>query len=630
MKTPLFYSILVLFLFNICPSENLAQCNYSRSDDSISLRQFYTATNGPSTWSTKWDMTQPMTTWFGVTLGANGRVTRLELRFNELSGKIPKELTYLCDLTILNLSDNKLTDTLPASMSQMENLTVVNLSNNTNLTKQIPKFNAISLQKLNLSLCDFRGVFPDLSNCYYLIELDISSNKIGGPIPPSYYNNRSTLQIFNASSNQLTDTISRFIASSSSLKELNLSNNLLTGTIPNGIMSLTNLTELCLSTNKLSGNLPPFWGSLTQLQRLSLDSNSFTGNIPLRLDSLKKLEVLQLHINKFSSIVPTTLGALPELRVLNLSKNQLTGSIPTSIGSDTLLQEINISYNKLTGLVPTAFNNLKKLAFFNADSNRLTGTVPFQFSTFPDLAYFNISNNRFDSLPSFSAGFPKYLSSDYNPRGFLFSKNAFTFDDILPNMPLKSKAGFLYDYSGQDSILCISTSNSLKIGEKFTFNIPIDYGVKTNEYQWFKDGKLINKTSVNSLTLNDLQPCQSGDYSCKITNPLVPGMTLYCNDQKLVISEPFKSCEPYELKVFPNPVENVLNLTLISPPEDVRLLKMCNMLGQEIYSSRFDEGTIAQGLTLDCSQFPNGSYFLSLYTEGGNLSLTKRVQVLKK
>ena len=51
---------------------------------------------------------------------------------------------------------------------------------------------------------------------------------------------------------------------------------------------------------------------------------------------------------------------------------------------------------------------------------------------------------------------------------------------------------------------------------------------------------------------------------------------------------------------------------------------------RERLEKRFDEGDVINGLSIDCANFPNGSYFLSLFTEGGSVSLTKRVQVLKK
>jgi hypothetical protein len=195
-----------------------------------------------------------------------------------------------------------------------------------------------------------------------------------------------------------------------------------------------------------------------------------------------------------------------------------------------------------------------------------------------------------------------------------------------------TKPSFLFQYLGQDTLIstCTPKTTTLTRGGSFTIDLKIDGGLTSNFYRWYKDGKLINKTNVNSLTLNNVQPCQAGIYSCQVTNPNVQAMALVCPSQALVVPEPFQSCAPYDVMTFPNPVQNVLNITITSPPDDVRFMRLTNMLGQVVLSKRFDEGDVVNGLSIDCANFPNGSYFLSLFTEGGSVSLTKRVQVLKK
>ena len=53
----------------------------------------YNATDGPN-WAnnTNWLSDKPLGEWHGVTTDANGRVTRLNLRNNQLSGGIPSSL----------------------------------------------------------------------------------------------------------------------------------------------------------------------------------------------------------------------------------------------------------------------------------------------------------------------------------------------------------------------------------------------------------------------------------------------------------------------------------------------------------------------------------------------------------
>jgi Leucine-rich repeat (LRR) protein len=573
--------LLIFILINLFQYKTVAQvtCNANRAQDSISLRRLYTATNGGA-WTTKWDTTKPMSTWGGVTLGAGGRVTKLEMSNNNLTGTLPNELNSLCALQTLDLSNNKISGILPPQMSLMAGLAIVRL-NNAQLTGQIPRFRATSLTILDLGNNQFSGTFPDLDSCYGLQTLYLNNNKIGGTLPVPFFNGHFNLQNFFIRFNQFT------------------------GTIPAEISNLYYLIQLDLSVNQLTGSIPSSIGTINALEILGISNNALTGVIPTSFGNLKNLKTLDLGSNKLVSPLPTSLGNLKKLNYLDLSINQFTDSLPPQYGGMDSLDLFAISYNQLKGRVPVELAQLKKLA------------------------YLDVSYNRFDSLTNFSDAFPRYLES-IRSRRFVISGNKFTFDDIVPNISWLGKPSFLFGYLGQDSIVCTAKSTTLTRGASFTIALNIDGGLTSNFYRWYKDGKLINRTNVNSLTLNNVQPCQAGVYSCQVTNPNVQAMILVCPNQALVVPEPFHSCAPYDVTTFPNPVQNVLNITITSPPDDVRFMRLTNMLGQVVLSKRFDEGDVVNGLSIDCANFPNGSYFLSLFTEGGSVSLTKRVQVLKK
>ena len=64
------------------------------------LVALYNSTNGPNwTNNTNWLTDAPLGDWHGVETDENGRVTKLELGFNNLSGSLPPELG---DLTTFN------------------------------------------------------------------------------------------------------------------------------------------------------------------------------------------------------------------------------------------------------------------------------------------------------------------------------------------------------------------------------------------------------------------------------------------------------------------------------------------------------------------------------------------------
>ena len=81
----------------------------SDETDREALVAVYNATNG-ETWyeSDNWLSDAPLGEWEGVTTDDDGRVTRLSLGRNDLSGEIPAELGSLSNLEALSLNENYL------------------------------------------------------------------------------------------------------------------------------------------------------------------------------------------------------------------------------------------------------------------------------------------------------------------------------------------------------------------------------------------------------------------------------------------------------------------------------------------------------------------------------------------
>ena len=84
--------------------------------DKAALEALYDATGGAQwTDSSNWKSSSPLDDWYGVTTDSDGRVTRLSLWENELTGSIPAALGDLTNLERLNLYDNQLTGSIPAA-----------------------------------------------------------------------------------------------------------------------------------------------------------------------------------------------------------------------------------------------------------------------------------------------------------------------------------------------------------------------------------------------------------------------------------------------------------------------------------------------------------------------------------
>ena len=90
------------------------------SEDRAALVGLYDATNGDS-WddNTNWNSAAPIDDWHGVEkTDSTGRVVHLDLRFNNLTGRIPSELANLANLRVMNLDGNNLSGPDPASTRQ--------------------------------------------------------------------------------------------------------------------------------------------------------------------------------------------------------------------------------------------------------------------------------------------------------------------------------------------------------------------------------------------------------------------------------------------------------------------------------------------------------------------------------
>ena len=283
---------------------NLPFCTLSvnSNEDRGALVALYQATDGLN-WdnSDNWlSRTRPLEEWYGVTTDLNGRVIKLDLRHNNLSGKIPQELGTLTSLKILNLRFHQLTGTIPPELGNLSNLEFLDLTS-------------------TLLTVDFNGnVLPE--------------SGLEGEIPSEF-------------------------GRLSNLRELDLNHNRLIGEIPPELGNLSNLEQLSLSSNQLIGEIPPELGDLSNLQLLDLSNNRLIGEIPPELGNLHNLRSLILPRNELRGSIPPELGRLSNLRTLNLQQNRLIGEIPPELGALSELSYLMLAPgNRITGCIPRALS----------------------------------------------------------------------------------------------------------------------------------------------------------------------------------------------------------------------------------------------------------------------------------
>ena len=440
------------------------------SADKTVLTALYNSTDGTN-WrnNTNWLTDEPLGDWHGVTTDQLGRVSRLNLDDNLLSGVIPTQLGSLNNLETLDLSDNRLRDAIPTELGSLNNLVTLDLSEN-RLNGAIPTElgNLNNLRTLNLSDNRLSGNVPsELSSLRNLRWLRLSSNQLTGELPSSF-TAIANLDTFDFSGNSGLCAPADNSFQTWFLRIQNRSG-LVCGQVEADKAALTALynatdgplwpaearanwtsgrplgewkgvttdqsgrvSRIILDGDYLNGSLPTQLGNLANLEVLKLsdsdlnDVNRLTGGIPPELGSLANLEILDLSGNSLSGGIPTQLGDLSNLEELNLSDTSLTGVIPSELGDLSNLETLDLSDRaqggQLGGSIPAQLGSLSNLETLRLNGNDLSGAVPSELGDLTNLGILDISNN------DLTGPLPQTLTKIADLKTFTFNANG-TLDD---------------------------------------------------------------------------------------------------------------------------------------------------------------------------------------------------------
>lgn len=400
------------YSFTVASNRNLV-ANFSpppppscREADSLALVAFYQSTNGAN-WTTTWTLTQPVSTWHGITLNADACVAEINLSQNNLVGIIPPEIEDLSALTRLNLHTNNLSGSIPATLGNLSELRQLWLFNN-QLSGELP---------------------PEIGDLSNLTQFGAGANQLTGTIPASY-GNLSNLGLFTIPQNNLSGCFADNllnICDAASNSNINSGNNfdaLWSDFCANGAGNCSTplatcryldslvLVKLYQSTN--GANWTNTWNLSTPMQtwngitlnadgcvtHINLNSNNLAGTIPTEIGELAALTTLNMHTNNLSGGIPATIGDLNELSQIWLFRNQLSGELPPEIGNLSNLALFGAGVNQFTGTIPASYGNLSNLAFFTIPQNNLSGCFDDNLLNICDAAdnlNINIGNN-FDAL----------------------------------------------------------------------------------------------------------------------------------------------------------------------------------------------------------------------------------------
>ncbi|PWA93950.1 acetylesterase [Artemisia annua] len=200
--------------------------------------------------------------WKGVTcesLSSPGApesfsVTSLVLKDSQLLGSIPNDLGNIPHLRTLDLSNNSLNGSLPPSIFNSSELETLSLSSNV-ISGEFPELvtGLKSLKLLNLSDNAFAGKLPkSLSALRNLTSISLKNNYFSGSVPGGF----DFVEVLDLSFNLLNETLPLDFGGEK-LHYLNLSNNKLSGPVASEFAAKIQANAIIdLSFNNLTGEIP--------------------------------------------------------------------------------------------------------------------------------------------------------------------------------------------------------------------------------------------------------------------------------------------------------------------------------------------------------------------------------------
>lgn len=252
--------------------------------------------------------------WHGVSCNSQGKVKRLNLAKNGLTGSIPPELTFLNgSLQYLDLYQNSVHNKGIEGNEFLGELT--------------------KLEKLFLgnTYFEYDGIPTELGLLTNLVELDLSYTYYFGAVTFFPWSQLQSLEYLALEGMAFHSPLPVELYSLPNLEQLYVSDSFVTGDLE-FISKMPKIKELWISGNDLSPSIPSSLGQATTLVSFSASHCNLQGRLPSELGLLTgSLKSLWLNNNLLYGQIPGEYANLAQLVTLNLLGNLLTGHMPKAI-----------------------------------------------------------------------------------------------------------------------------------------------------------------------------------------------------------------------------------------------------------------------------------------------------------
>ncbi|WP_338814216.1 choice-of-anchor D domain-containing protein [Bernardetia sp. Wsw4-3y2] len=585
--------------------------------DSLALVAIFNETGGNTTWNRKWNLTNPVATWEGVTLSGN-KLTELDLSSRNMIGTLPDvfDAELFSELRYLSFFDNDLEGQIPSTIGNLTTLTYLDLDKN-NFEGAVPASfgNLINLQALWLSRNNLDELPDEIGSLAKVRNLYLNENNFA--TIPETIGNLSELLVLNISDNDLNE-LPNSITNLAKLIQLYANQNFIS-VLPTGIENLNSLVTFEININNLN-SLDIGLLQLNNLKELRVAENE------LEFDDLLPFANSNFNVFDYAPQAPIN----EEMDILALPNSSVFFTIQTQ-GNGNIYQWLKDG-NPISTLQNFTLNQVQ-----NTDRGIYTALI-----TNPNLADLTLKrrsvrlNIECQSGLSFEIKQPlQTVFCQEQPFGIKLTINA----DFTANNQIRwRKDGIVLAFANEKTYTvtqagtytaevltangCTALSNKIEITTLPNPEVSIllinekvlESTINSQEtvtYQWLKDGNPIENGFESSYT-----PTQTGEYSLLVLTESgcssVSEIIIF-TDITTGIEEPK---ELKELALFPNPNNGsfFIDFGTNTPNGDSKFIlidaigRIINVKTEQISSTRYKAKT---------NNLAGGIYYLQIQTKDG-------------